>query len=114
MLCGARFDRILGSGSNGDSVRVAFDIDQSVSLQFVGAQGARVQPAEVATVTIKSSVGDRLEFGDVEAPRWLQRSRVVSSALATHASTAQRTDRGRFTMRDRVPFAVSASKSRES
>ena len=76
----ARFDRILGSGSNGDSVRVAFDIDQSVSLQFVGAQGARVQPAEVATVTIKSSVGDRLEFGDVEAPRWLQRSRVVSSA----------------------------------
>jgi len=70
----ARFSRWFGSGQS--ILRATWDVYYPVALRFVDLANRRVDPSTISGVTIKNSIGERMELTKL-GPMWVQGSRVV-------------------------------------
>ena len=88
----ARFSRIFGGG--GDSVRIAYDVDYRVRLNFADDSGALIPPGDITRVRLKSTLGEVRDIDTDDVP-WLQGTRVVSSRSGPEGARHPVVDRGR-------------------
>jgi hypothetical protein len=71
-----RLNRLSGQG---ELITIGFDVDGQVSFSFQTVGGTPIEPGELTSVHLKSSVGERLDDIELDRPVWLQATRIQST-----------------------------------